>query len=496
MHTIQKINEVILMKQQHIIDNKLIRRILYGITYTLFFILLAGCNKVPKESPDLVLSPLAKGSEVVEKYDTQALGVVKAIGLGSGTITYLDVDYGTDVTLVYNGGTEIVDKYGKVLSISQIKVGEMVDLYFSSEKNKLVKLQISNEAWEYQGVSNLVIVKTNKMMKIVKQKYKYTKELVVVSDDNLIDLMDINKKDELTVKGRDGVIYSIIINKGHGYIKLINYEDFIDGMIEVGYDIILPVVKDMLIIAREGNYKMILEKDSLIGSKNINVIRDKEIIVDMADFALEPIQVSNVEFTITPYGADLYLDNKLIDYDEVVELKFGEHKIEVKLGGYTTYSGILTADMVNMDININLVEKSVSKVEPESDSEEDSNNTVSNQTNNGELNNKDIHINNGNDNNEYSEEDPDAMNENNQEGKDNVTIEVDLDHKILVMNPEGAQVYLNGILKGVAPVSFEKEIGTHTISFRKDGYITKSYTVEVLDDSNDIQLSFPKMIKK
>lgn len=465
---------------------RITKKIGYLMVSMILFIILIGCTKVVK--PNLNISGTSKIPEVVEKQDVRALGVVKDINVDEGTITYLDINYETDFTLKYNGGADILDKYNGVISILQIKIGEIVDLYYSSETNNLTKLQISSEAWEYQGVANLVIAKTNKIMSISKKKYKYTNELVIFSEDNLIELIDINKKDELTVKGRGGVIYSIIVDKGHGYIRLTNYEDFIDGIIEIGYDIIVPIVKDMLIIAREGNYKMVLEKDSLVGKKNINVIRDKEIVVDMSEFALEPLQRSNVDFTIIPDGADLYIDNKLTDYDEVVELKFGKYKIEVKLGGYITYLGTLTADKVSLDIKIDLVEKTVNKDTIESDL--DNENTDKSSEESYDNNNSDPDSKNESD----DTRDIEATGDNENEVViDDSASEKDADHEIHVLEPEGVEVYLNGTLKGISPVSFEKEIGTHTLSFRKDGYITKSYTVEVIDDSSDVQFNFPSM---
>ena len=46
------------------------------------------------------------------------------------------------------------------------------------------------------------------------------------------------------------------------------------------------------------------------------------------------------------------------------------------------------------------------------------------------------------------------------------------------------------------PVDLPKEIGTHTITLYRTGYVTKSYTVEVEDDGEDLILSFPELAKE
>ena len=48
---------------------------------------------------------------------------------------------------------------------------------------------------------------------------------------------------------------------------------------------------------------------------------------------------------------------------------------------------------------------------------------------------------------------------------------------------------------GISPVTYDKTVGTHTISLRKSGYQTKSYQIEVTDDDRDLVYSFPDLEK-
>lgn len=48
--------------------------------------------------------------------------------------------------------------------------------------------------------------------------------------------------------------------------------------------------------------------------------------------------------------------------------------------------------------------------------------------------------------------------------------------------PEGAEVYLDNVYKGIVPCKFTKVIGSQTITLSKSGYVTKSYSVDILDD--------------
>ncbi len=70
---------------------------------------------------------------------------------------------------------------------------------------------------------------------------------------------------------------------------------------------------------------------------------------------------------------------------------------------------------------------------------------------------------------------------------------VDEAHTITIAEPMGAAVYLDGTFKGTAPCSFPKSIGTHTITLSMSGYTTKSYTVEIANDYENVEWKFPAM---
>ena len=74
------------------------------------------------------------------------------------------------------------------------------------------------------------------------------------------------------------------------------------------------------------------------------------------------------------------------------------------------------------------------------------------------------------------------------------TPSTDSNCKISIKEPEGASVYVNGVYKGVAPISFTKIIGDLTITLSKTGYVTKSYSVTIDDDSEDVEYSFADLV--
>ena len=66
-------------------------------------------------------------------------------------------------------------------------------------------------------------------------------------------------------------------------------------------------------------------------------------------------------------------------------------------------------------------------------------------------------------------------------------------HTITIQTPENVEVYHDNLYMGLSPVTFEKKTGSHTITLRKRGYITRSYQIEVADDDRDLTYSFPDL---
>ena len=177
-----------------------------------------------------------------------------------------------------------------------------------------------------------------------------------------------------------------------------------------------------------------------------------------------------------------------MNYAEDIKLNYGEHVIRVSLTGYEDFAGILSIGESTSTVQISLAEETEEEEFSDfadSDEDEDSSDSSS-----GNVNEEEDY---------FEEEDFEDSNTRLEEDESTEgtqamgTTEIDSEHQITIQGPEGAEVYLNGILKGTAPLSFDKEIGTHTIILSQTGYTTKSYTVEVRNDGEDITFNFPAM---
>lgn len=381
-------------------------------------------------------------------------GVIKSNDYENKRITFYNTDAEKEVVYEYSGGTEILTKNEKQISAESLEIGQVVDVYLDKSMNRISKLQISADILEYEDVKNLVVNTDKSYMEINGVRYRFGSGFTAFSNGEPVDIKEITKTDEVTFRGVKGKAYSLVVTRGHGYIKPAKYEDFVGGTMTVGGMMILPVTKDMLVPVPEGTYEVTMKNGDFTGGRTVTIERDKQFVLDMSLFKSIAADRGQVVFEIKPTGAELYINGILTDYSKPVSLKYGKHSVSVVLDGYTTYTGVIDVQSANPTVRISLADE-----EAEVADKSDETSVTSEES--GESSQvSDVY--------------------------DNL-------HKITVSTPSGASVYMDGTYKGTAPCSFPKKIGTITITLAKDGCTTKSYTVTTTDDSKDVEWNFPDL---
>ncbi|MCR5654664.1 MAG: PEGA domain-containing protein, partial [Lachnospiraceae bacterium] len=76
------------------------------------------------------------------------------------------------------------------------------------------------------------------------------------------------------------------------------------------------------------------------------------------------------------------------------------------------------------------------------------------------------------------------------------TISSASEYRVYVDAPVNAELYVDGAYVGIVPISFEKKKGTYIISLRRDGYVTRSYNIEVDDSEQDATYSFSDLVRE
>lgn len=422
------------------------KTLIKGIVFCLFCILLVSCKK-DTANDDIKNTGFTEA--VPGSYDSLDTAVLIKKN-SDETLTFMNIETGKKYTLSYTGATTIFDKYGEAMSMAQLSEGEIVDVKFLKSKKRLADISLHKDAFTYTDVTKYDINELTKTFTIVKEGFQYTDDTVIISDGQEIELMDLNETDVLVVRGIGSCIHSISVEKGHGYLKLANDEYFIGGWIEIGSSMIRPITEDMLLTVPEGKYDVLFTNGGNSGTKKVTIARDEEVIVDIGDIEIKEIQYGKVIFTLNPSDASLYIDGKLTDTSAYVSLEYGIHQMIAVASGYDTLTQYIKVGQESAGVSITMQKESSQTDDEDDDSEEDD---------------------------------------------DTDTIDISSTYKVYVDTPENVEIYLNGNYIGISPVSFAKKPGNHTITLRKSGYTTRSYTIEIDSEEKDVTYSFADLLE-
>lgn len=397
----------------------------------------------PSAAPAPTREPQGTGFVVAGPYSYDSADTAVLIKKDSkeGTVTLLNLDVGRTYTLSVEGTSYLYDKYGEAVSLEQIVPGDIVDVTFLRTKKRLNTMQLSPMSWVNASASRYEIDLKRREVTIGEDVYKLTGDTIYLSQGMRIEAMDLNPADVLTFKGLGSSILSINVERGHGYLRLQNDENFIGGFMEIGQTNIRRIEEDMLLTVPEGSYQVNISKRGGGGTKQVTIRRGEETSLDIGDLEVPEVQYGTVLFTLNPSQAKLYIDGEKADPAEPVNLEYGIHQLIVRANGYKTITTYIRVAQPSGGLDITL-----DAVDSDKDNED-------------------------------------------QEKKDKLA-----QYKVFVDAPENAEVYLDGNYMGIAPMSFAKSEGSHIITLRRSGYETRSYTVSIDGEYKDITYSFAELV--
>lgn len=411
----------------------------------------------------------------VGSYDSADTAVVISTDQQNNSVIFANMETGRQYTLYYDGTTYIKDKYGSSMTISQIKAGDVVDVNFLKGKRKIASMQLSPDAWVYENVSNYDLEGINKTASIGSSTFFLPEEAVVISEGRRADIMEIVAQDTVSVRGIDHQIYSINVERGHGYLRLRNEAALIGGWIEVGNAVIREITEDMLLIVPEGSYQVFLSNNGASCVKDIVVERDKEVVLDVGDLEMPQNKTGKILISVTPDNAKVEIDGKTVDTSKPVELSYGIHRIHLEAKGYDSLTKYIQVGSEYAKISFTLEE------EREDETPSVSQNSIDDDWPEPEPEVQETPV-------KEIEEIKPSVSEN--------TISASKTNKVYIDEPRKVSVRVDGIDLGLSPVSFTKKKGKHTVTLSKSGYKTKSYTIYLEDDGKDISYSFSELEKE
>lgn len=388
-----------------------------------------------------------------ESFDSADTAILVERDEEENRLTFLNLDLGRRYTLSMDGTTRLYDKYGEAISIAQIQKGDIVDITFLKSKKHLTTMQLSAQSWTYTDVAWYKFDALRGEVTIGEEAFKLTSNTQYLSGGRNIELMDLNAADILSFQGIGSQVLSVCVERGHGYLRLVNGEKFVGGWIEVGQEQIQRITEDMLLLVPEGDYQVNITNRGGGGIKSVEIARNEETVLDIGDLEIPEPQTGTVLFSLTPPDAEIYIDGTKTDASGPVTLEYGLHQMIVRAEGYQSVTQYIRVAQESASFEI--VMDAVADVEESS-----------------------------------VPPDPSAS-----PGPSASPDPVTDYYKVYIDAPEGVEVYLDGNYVGVSPCSFPKSEGAHVLILRKEGYETRSYTLQIDDAEKDMSYSFADLLK-
>lgn len=490
-------------------------KFLAGLVAGICFVLLSACQPAATDSGQPVAGdngfiPARSGN-----YDSRDTAIVISRDTEAMTITFKNMELGKYYTLNYDGATAYYDKYGQAMSLEQVRDGEIVSVDFLHRAKRLDSLHLSDGVFSFENVEQFVMQSGSRTILLNNELYTIASDAVVLTKNGLGDRMDVNAADVLRVTGFDHTIESIVIERGHGYLRLANDSYFIGGFLEVDHSRIYQISEDMLIPVPEGTYEVTVSNAGCSGTETITVAQDEEYEWDVSAWQGEA-KFGTLVFTVEPAGARVYVDGRAVDTSEELQLSYGIHQMVVTANGYRTISKYIKVneEFANMDITMewasgdqetasannvssnqtaseNQVSDNTASGNSVSDNKVSGNNVSGNSASGNTVSGNNVSGNTVTGNSPAGENA--ATNDTTQTPGSTTPVSTS-GYLVNIEGPEGVEVYKDGTYIGLAPVSFPKEDGSYVIILRKDGYQTRSYTISVDDSNKDISYSFSSLV--
>lgn len=402
---------------------------------------MAGCGKIDtvveeKQKENVPVFEAAAPGE----YDSADTAVVLRISDLNNTISFFNYELDKSYTLEYDSITKFCDKYGSAITVSQVTPGEIVDIRFLQSKKLLTDLSESSQCFIIPEVTGFSVDTASKVFKYKEDSYKITDATVILANRKRITFMEIDPKDSVTISGMGMEIYSIQIDKGHGFLSVKNEDPFLDGKLEINNEV-TKITPNMELTLKEGEYDVLVTKDKTVATRHIDIRANETTVLDLGDIEVEEERTGKVLFVLSPSDATLYVDEHLVDPTNLLVFDYGVHHLIASAEGYESVSKYFN---VGEELATLMLELERKEEEQKSGGDTSEDNTID-----GSY--------------------------------------------IFISSMTGAEIFFDGYYVGKTSVSIPKKSGAHTITVEKSGYISKTYNVMIDNAPKDVYYTFDEM---
>lgn len=342
----------------------------------LTLLILGGCNNQGKgvTSGKGLYNP-DEHKDVVEKVipvKEKDLFVVMVINQEEGSLLLQnDEDEIQQFSYLFDEKSILYDKYKKEIQFDQLEVGDVVSIETDNTKQKIKTLTLSKQVWKIDKVSDLIVESNGEIASFRGKKYSWDDQVGIFFQDKQLTVEELSRMDLLQITGKGKKILSIKVTTGHGFVTFTNGEKFQGGYILMGNLLAVQIQNNLVLPIRAGKILLSVMKDGIGGSKEVEILENQRLEVDLSSFSQEVIGSGEVTFKLVQGDAKLYINGTLVDPTQPQRLNYGGYQIKIKAEGYDSWTRTLVVQSEKTTLVIDLDEEGTAE-ETEKESTTDS----------------------------------------------------------------------------------------------------------------------------
>ncbi|WP_273321660.1 PEGA domain-containing protein [Vallitalea guaymasensis] len=285
----------------------------------------------------------------------RALGVVQKVDTVNDTLTIFNIDSDESATLNMDSAVDIQDEYGSLMTLVQFNKGDMIETKYDKDKMRPEYVHKTAKTWKRNKINGAVVDKEKSTITIGNDKYNYTGELVTIFNGNPFDINDLTEEDEVTLLGYKDIVWTIIMENGHGYIQLKNHSNFIGGTLQIGTNKTVDIKDVTLVPVPVGVHDIIVTNDQATYETEVMVDKDQKVVVNVKDATPKK---GMVQFSVTQEGVSFSINGEVYsDFSEPIPLDYGNYTVKVVKDNYVDWEKELVVNKSFTTFEINLEKK-------------------------------------------------------------------------------------------------------------------------------------------
>ncbi len=188
-------------------------------------------------------------------------GVIQNINSTTKLISFMDTDREEIYNMTVSESASIKDKYNQDIFFADLSIGDIAEFTFSDTIiNSVTK---SDKCWEIKSVTDIKIDISKNTISRKNNVYSYSDTTLFLYNGVSFEPKNINSTDTLTLKGIGNKIFTVIVEKSHGILNIINKEHIKDGIIEIDTNIYKNLSDAAQFTLSEGIHKVVVKGSNI-----------------------------------------------------------------------------------------------------------------------------------------------------------------------------------------------------------------------------------------